>query len=618
MKVRYHCRTSSQSQKGSVLFIFLIFALPLLMAAYIGLVVTPGIQLLKSRIDQHRQDKYALTLRYECQENFDCPKSEDQESSSNAPSWPEPVAISENSIINRYVLTLLQVASMSKVVYAADAKCEPPECIRGQVYKNVEKGGCNERNLDPDKIYVTVKGAGGSNRCATATIVAEEGGEPGPGVPTTNYLDGIVGCEEVVVDNGGYIGATNGANAFVYTTDADAEIKVEGGSRVVGDVESSGKLTLKSVITGELYSRGDMEIKAGSSAGHGNPKNQGWENVFSGGKLVFKPGEQVYGNVIVGGNEAKFESGGAVNIGNDLFVYGDLLVEKQMDVGGGVKVGNDFEIKWGGKLDVVNGLEYGGTCEEPDWFDAPVCASATSVELTLEGFDYRAMRACDPIGLSGVLDKYSEASESVGDLKFDKKNNKHWLMSSSRLDYCNKDKEDCVKQHDVEGGYLKVDDFLLSGGSVFLTLSGGDFILYVDGDFEISGNSTLHIEDESTLLLLVKGDVKLKSSGNITTDLDSLVNDGGLVQLSIFSGGNVSFEGGNKTLRALIYAPDGDVEIKNSRRVVGAVRGKKVKISGSGEIIYEPLLSGVGLVGGGGGSGTGGDGAVSGKPYLVE
>lgn len=89
---------NKKSQQGTVIFLMLIFAIPVIALAYVGLVVEPGFKLLQQRILQHQTDTAALSLGWECEQHSDC----------NPPLLP-----------------------MTQSAQAQEEECIHPDCFRG-------------------------------------------------------------------------------------------------------------------------------------------------------------------------------------------------------------------------------------------------------------------------------------------------------------------------------------------------------------------------------------------------------------------------------------------------------------------------------------------------------
>lgn len=601
--VRAYRKSKRGFQRGSVLVLLLLFGIPVIWLAYVGLVIEPGIKLVNYRIEQHQVDDHALALRYGCDLIEPCRQPE-------LSSDPPP---------------------------APDNDCQPPDC--GYVHTGDDpEYQCGEDELDSTKVYVTVEAKDEDGKrlgCATATMDEQDSDDQQQsGIDDlTDAADGIVGCKKVEVEGSGNIESLTGEDLLVYSTNGEDEIKLSGGSRVGGDIESTGKLTIEggARATGKLYAEDELKIEGGASSGGG-----GWPEIITGGKLQYKTNEDILGDVKVGGDEAKFDNGGKVDVGGDVAVEGKFIADREIDIKGHLDVNEDIELK-NKKSTVEGAVRYGGSCD--DGKKGTVCKKATNENprYDFDVSDRLKRRPCDPLGLNALFARFNNSEVAVNDLKFDLGwYAREWRLTPERLEYFDNrwDQKTWVTYSDAEvvDGYLKVKDFELPGSDNELSVDGGDIVLHVTGDFKIKGNSNLIIcskddesekcpEDDSdaTLVLLVEGDVDIEGSGNISTKLEqkqSITPDNRL-QLALLSKGDVKLSGANRTLYGLIYAPRGDVNIEGSRQVNGAVRAEELKVSGSGEILYEPGLKLIDGSDDSDGDDPGGAGK-SRKPYLVE
>ena len=124
-------------------------------------------------------------------------------------------------------------------------------------------------------------------------------------------------------------------------------------------------------------------------------------------------------------------------------------------------------------------------------------------------------------------------------------------------------------------------NLIISGNSV-VNMTG---VVYVDGYISVSGNAVLNI----TYPLIAVGNI------NISGNSSPLIN--GQYPLIISTSGNITVSG-NSSLSALLYAPNGIIDI-GGNSLVGAAVGKSVKDSGNGTITYPDLSSQSNLPGGG-------------------
>jgi cytoskeletal protein CcmA (bactofilin family) len=155
----------------------------------------------------------------------------------------------------------------------------------------------------------------------------------------------------------------------------------------------------------------------------------------------------------------------------------------------------------------------------------------------------------------------------------------------------------------TETGVIKLDSFKITGNINIII--DGNVTLYVESGFTLGGSSTITILKDSSLTIMTKGWIDLGAGGDIIALKHGLTTNG-LPAMSIYSSYNGSeiprngrnittdtgiYISGSFDIYAQIYAPHTIVDIGGSGKLYGAVRSKKVKISGSGEILYDAALS---------------------------
>ena len=171
---------------------------------------------------------------------------------------------------------------------------------------------------------------------------------------------------------------------------------------------------------------------------------------------------------------------------------------------------------------------------------------------------------------------------------------------------------------------LVLDSFSLGGSANFI-VDGGDMTLYVKGGIDIGGGASFSVAEGSSLKIVTSGRFNLPSGLDVASD--SPTDDEGNPVLSIYStyddggasgwnaGVNIS---GSSTFKGTIFAPYSTVNVGGSGALFGAVKGRRVEVSGSGDIHYDEALmeSSVGTGDGGtdGGAG-GGDWTLEGLSY---
>ena len=156
---------------------------------------------------------------------------------------------------------------------------------------------------------------------------------------------------------------------------------------------------------------------------------------------------------------------------------------------------------------------------------------------------------------------------------------------------------------------LVLDSFSLVGT---LDIEGGDMTIYVTGDVNITNGSTLNIAKGSSLKIVTEGRFTLGS--NLKVESDSPTDDQGNPILSLYSTYDDSGSGqpgvnitADSAFKGTIFAPDSTVNVAGSGALYGAVKGRRIEVSGGAGIHYDEALmeSTVGT----GGESAGGKGA---------
>lgn len=142
---------------------------------------------------------------------------------------------------------------------------------------------------------------------------------------------------------------------------------------------------------------------------------------------------------------------------------------------------------------------------------------------------------------------------------------------------------------------LVLDSFLLTSGNI--DVEGGDMTIYVSGDVTISNGTTLSIAEGSSLKIVTEGRFNLPSGLDIASD--SVTNDEGNPVLSLYStyddGGASGWNAGvnitgSSAFKGTIFAPKSTVNVAGSGELFGAVKGRSIEVSGSGDIHYDEAL----------------------------
>lgn len=251
-----------RSQRGVMLMILiLIFAVPVIFAAYLGFVVEPGLALVQNRMSQHQADYSALSLRWECEQHTDCRKLNQNQDTSTPWGWSAPFAQTPERLSERILLSALQFITMSGNAHAETEGCNPPDCLSLSGTKEIRGEG------EDKEVYIRFQDDRDIdfNAAAEATMeVGDDGFEPGP--VDGSILEGFVGCEKVIIS-----GSSN-VRGNVYTTHKNSEIDVSGNAAINGDVvleedytinlggNNKFNLPANLVVMGKLTVNNDIKI----------------------------------------------------------------------------------------------------------------------------------------------------------------------------------------------------------------------------------------------------------------------------------------------------------------------------------------------------------------------
>jgi hypothetical protein len=123
----------------------------------------------------------------------------------------------------------------------------------------------------------------------------------------------------------------------------------------------------------------------------------------------------------------------------------------------------------------------------------------------------------------------------------------------------------------------------------------GDVTIYLDGNFTTKKSTFKLANTNSSLTILMTGIVDIGTGSNIFAD--DFVNENKKAPLTIYSSNATDSAldiGGNGNIYANVYAPLGGVEYNGTAGLFGALRGREVAITGTGDIHYDEGLAGIG------------------------
>ncbi|MBT1443800.1 hypothetical protein KJI95_04565 [Shewanella sp. JM162201] len=381
-------------------------------------------------------------------------------------------------------------------------------------------------------------------------------GQPGNDI----YKDAVVACDGLTLNGSGTIDSydsskgaygdnNKGKNGDVATIRPDADVTLTGDAPIRGDVRATGNITTTgtSPISGNVHATKNVTIQGGAVASN-----------------------RVGGNVMSGGN---------FNLDNGN-VAGSVKANGNATLGGGASI-------------MSNDLLYGGQGTFADSEDKKYLQPGYKGNPNVQEV---ATGTCDPIGMPGLVGKFTGASQSLTVsstqiLNLQPQTNSYdshngWkppTLTSSNAD---------ILGH--SGPVYRFDDLKVNSDGK-LNISGGDVTLIVSGDFTLTGDAKVNIASDSSLTIVVKGKTELSGSKifDSATVNGAGIRDNGKVSMSLFSAYNLKdgvILSGAANMYASIYAPLTDVKLTGSGDLLGSVRGKTVTASGAGAIHYDEAL----------------------------
>ena len=383
------------------------------------------------------------------------------------------------------------------------------------------------------------------------------------------FEDAVIGCEGIDLSGSGKIdsyhsakGQYGGSNvnnkASVTTINSGANLNLSGASPIHGDINVNGNFssTGSSELTGKVSATGNITISGGG-------KNR------------------LTGDFSAGGN---LDLGAGLSIGGNGSVVGDINYRPDSKINGSLTFGG--KDKSGGDVSKLASSVFNHDPLIPA-FNAP---------------------PCDPMDIADKMKDFSSfASNGVMDTN-------HWETASRSYQFTpgkaemydkkatNYITEKAAQNLDILGDKTPVhvfDSLSLQNGQI--NVSGGDVVLVIKGDFTTSGGGPrIDIAKGSSLTLYIEGKVNIGSSGQVVAQ--GSVTSSGKPPFSVFSSytsKNANDYGvalaGATDMYASVYAPLGNVKVTGSGDILGALRGKKVAISGAGGMHYDEALAGVGI-----------------------
>jgi len=462
-------------------------------------------------------------------------------------------------------------------------------------------------------------------------FIVNEGG------PSSSPYDGLVGCDGVSLSGGpmidsydsrlGSYGETvskdagsfyNGkrSNVTVKTIKAGAGLELKGHSPIYGDLNIAGDLIMKgqTPLYGNAVVGGNAEINGKIGGMDGSGKSVGGDLSVMGNVTVGNAGV-VQGKVSANGDmsssgkvEGDIEIGGNADFSSSSVTNGGVIAEGNVNIG---STGSPPQ-----------SVRAGGSISYPSWWQYNDTFSQLASSSYHQGSNVNVGKVsgsqgegqCDALSVlgengSGPGKFFSETLSGNSTVTapgwFDSHGCEHCYSSNSKgINLTggkgNKDASDTVIGEAGKSLVMEVGGDLSTGGRLRKIRVKGDVVLVVNGDFDIGNNTQLVVDKDASLEVLVTGKTTLSGGSNLLTS-NALVRkgqDGKLKPaLSIFSAyrssgkndAGVEVSGANDSY-VNIYAPGANVEVTGSGSIYGAVRGKEVNMSGSGDIHYDEAL----------------------------
>lgn len=437
------------------------------------------------------------------------------------------------------------------------------------------------------------------------------------------FAHAILGCEGVDLSGSGSINSfdssdpTNtNSNVSVLTVKPGGSVTLTGNSPISGDVESRGNITIKgsATIAGRVHANGNVYLENASAVIN--------KEVWAGGDIVVSNTLTVKGELranrhIQLTNGATLQNGvkarGNLSVTAGATVSGVSLVQGNIDISAWVANGNYFKNK--------ASTFYGGTTQHNFGVHSDSINITPVALLPDDGSsdeNNETRKLCDPITVaqqfSGLALPASLSPLTVRSAW----NKRRYLLTTSRGSYT--DSPDAASEltaaplrfAGVNRQSYALQKLSLDSDAV-LTIRG-EVTLYVQQGFTMAGNSQLVIEPNASLTVLTAGKVTIGAGSRVVTREDGNEAPQGLVNnqpvFALYSTYQstsptdlgIDLSGANSGLYVAAYAPNAHVQVTGSNAFAGAVIGKTVRISGSGQIKYDQAL---GKVAAGNGSNQG-------------
>ena len=361
-------------------------------------------------------------------------------------------------------------------------------------------------------------------------------------------------------------------------------------------------------------------------------ENQGFSNAkiqsnAPEGDIVLSTGQPFYGDVV---------SSGGIEVGNSGTIYGNLKANGDIVVrSGGADIRGNIASHQAVRLTsgtITGNVEANTEIVTGSWSSsiegnatAPVVRTTTNrdveeqvggnIERSSPNVGEVATSSCDSFITSGgatisdLTDALSSYTSS-GSLSIGGGNQTYTLTpyglqvpaDSNNNSVPNPERYQVTRDVMIDGVFpeptnvLVLDSFSL-GGSANFFVGGGDMTLYVKGDINIGGGATFSVAEGSSLKIVTDGRFSLPSGLDVASD--SPTDEEGNPILSLYStyddGGASAWNAGvnitgSSAFKGTIFAPYSTVNVAGSGGLYGAVKGRRVEVSGGAGIHYDEAL----------------------------
>lgn len=547
-----------------------------------------------------------------------------------------PVLVDDNItlVVNGHVSTSDTVYTTNADVYYnpgsgaitdPHASPETPQTIQDLLYRGITSCSVLETSgsgqiLGAGNIYV------GDNATISPGQGKLEGDIFSPKTITvgSGKVEGSVNAlGSVVIDNGGaeVVGTIRG-NEGVRVT--------EGGAKITGDIHSLGNIQLEKggiQVTGDIYTLADL--RAGSmeivgrifAQGEINLGNTSVKSSSAGGRTDVRSNS----NIIVDNSRAinanlystkeVLITNHSTIINGDIFVLGNIIIQGAT-INGNIYAGGNVtlnqgkvsgEIHTNGSVIADSGASIGQVHTGPDVLHR-LNEALTALPSPEPAPDYYGCEVQQQdFQLETEINRLNAVTsgESYPGIRADTwDRNVQWILRPDSLtkSFDGGTTEQPQPTPRLYSGqffgqtisFYRFKDFKTLATSQ-IVIKGGDVTILVDDTVEIRAPSTIKIDSDSSLRIITLNKIVVQNNDGTSSDYDT-INDSELPSLSFYTSYGSStteaflFGSSNLTLRALVYAPNGNIKA-HSATLEGGFVGKEILVSGgNGFIKYDKGL----------------------------